>query len=214
MNAAVLFPAMLRFFRSNRWLLACVPAVAILAFGYAAVANLLQTRLEPPLGLIGVGFGLLAGLLTGLLARRMHPIVTWTHVLILWSLIACGQVGSSLQIYRLGVALHDAEYRHRMLAVPTLFSGTGGLPAESTRGDASSTMRPGQAELEAGLRRDAEVRHQLTRRFPYFLKNRVGNLGVSSVPLAACLWALEQILGATLGTWTATRLVRRSRMLA
>lgn len=168
--------------------------VSLLGLALAALAAAWAPKM---VGLFLIGFGLLAGAVSGTLARafqvRGRAVVPLSALLITTSL-----VGLTLRTHQIWAERTRAIIQSND-APPVLLP-----PSESLEGLPDDIRRTFES---------AAVAQRPDLRFPAYLKDRTSPLGTWPWPWPALFWGAEIVAGTAAGTWLARRLAAASALI-
>jgi len=184
--------------RIPAWFLSGAVGVALLAIVAANVPE--RARL---LGLFPIAVGCLAGWGFARIAREIQVPMSRTLLALTWLLVAAGQIGAVVIVYRQRV-----ERLQQNLPKDPLAEATRQLLAAEPEPGESEEIRAHREEIRESVRRSQEARRERLS-LPMFLRDRVSALGTWPAPWPAVFWAAEIFLAASTGTFVASRLSRR-----
>ena len=158
-----------------QWLWVAVFVMTVLALIWAHSPA--RIRL---IGLFSLAFGLAGGCILGATTRFLEKPVSRNVVLLSFVLIALGEVGWTLESYRIRVGQLRQDYEQDVpqLITPEFFK---------------------QARHEELAKR---------ARFPVYLQQRVAPLVQGATPIPELFWGCEILLGSLAGAWITRHVIR------
>ncbi len=186
-----------------QWLVMSAVAVALLSLGAAHLPPRLKL-----LGAFALGYGLVAGWVIGKLAQMSQLPRARTLIAAAAALILCGELGMSIESWRLQSAalrrLDQTSGKSGSAAFLPL------LDTKHTPDDSASKKALDETRnlIQQELARRQQVLTEETR-FAGYLRRRVSALGAWPVPWPALFWGAEVALGVVAGAWLFGRAGRR-----
>ncbi|MCH7988088.1 MAG: hypothetical protein IID46_02935 [Planctomycetes bacterium] len=190
-----------------QWLLVAVFVMTVLTLIWAHSPA--RIRL---IGLFSLAFGLAAGWILGATSRFLERPVSRNVVLLSFVLIALGETGWTLELYRIYVGQLRLAYEQDVpqLIAPELFK------QQDNEGDESVNVpqRMKAAETLGESIQEAR-REELKKRigFSVYLQHRITPFVQWPTPFPELFWGCEVLLGSLAGAWITRHAVRSAQRL-
>jgi hypothetical protein len=164
------------------------------------------------IGLFSLAFGVAAGWILGVTARFLTRPATQNVVLLSFVLIALGEVGWTLESYRIYVGQLRQAYEQDVprLITPELFKqqDVEGIEGVNVPQRLQAAGKLGRSIQEA---RHEELNKQIG--FPEYLQQRITPLVQWPTPFPELFWSCEILLGSLAGAWITRHAIRSAQRL-